>query len=95
MIKYDSKEGCAILKGDGITLLSELTQIMRILYKNGILDEDNIDTIVRLTKLSEDTIREEAVDILKHIIFKACESDKENEDVLKKIFGDILEGEES
>ena len=92
MIKVDTRKGVYEIEGSAVELLTEITQIMRILCKNGILDDQRIMTLVRLALAPDKEIHKEAMEIIMDHIKEKKEMEEEG-DVLTKFFGDIL-GEE-
>lgn len=56
MIKYDG--GCEF-SGTKIDLISELTVIMKRMVEKGVLDDDNIDLLVKTVKMPMEDIQAE------------------------------------
>lgn len=57
MIKFDG--GCCEFSGTKIDLISELTVIMKRMVEKGVLDDDDIDLLVKTVKMSMEDIQAE------------------------------------
>ena len=75
MIKYD---GGLEFRGTKIDLISELTVIMKRMVEKGVLDDDDIDLLVKTVKMSMEEIQAEN----KMVIEDMSEFDK----LLMKLF---------
>ena len=58
MIKYDG--GCCEFSGTKIGLISELTVIMKRMVKKGVLDDGDLDLLVKTVKMPMGEIRAES-----------------------------------
>ena len=57
MIKYDG--GCCEFSGTKIDLISELTVIMKRMVEKGVLDDGDLDLLVKIVKMPMGEIRAE------------------------------------
>lgn len=57
MIKYDG--GCCEFSGTKIDLISELTVIMKRMVEKGVLDDGDIDLLVKTVKMPMEDIQAE------------------------------------
>ena len=57
MIKYDG--GCCEFSGTKIDLISELTVIMRRMVEKGVLDDGDLDLLVKIVKMPMEDVQAE------------------------------------
>ena len=70
MIKYDG--GCCEFSGTKIDLISELTVIMKRMVEKGVLDDEDIDLLVKTVRMPREDIQAE----IKRAIEDMSEFDK-------------------
>ena len=103
MIKSDF--GKVAVNGNSILLMAELTAIIRCMLKENIIDEDDLDEVLKLAKEPAESLEKQKNDYLKNMttgdlqdmINKFLEAmrsglltEKQKED-FKKFFGEIYE----
>ena len=102
MIKSDF--GKVLVKGNTILLMTELTGIIRCMLKENIIDEDDLEEILKLAKESAESLEKRKEDYFKNMTIGDLQdmindflktkrsgllTEKQKEE-LKNFFGDVI-----
>ena len=80
-----SNDGRVDFEGKTFELIAELITLIKIMIKEGVIDESDLDGIVELSTASNEEIHERAKDIIEHLL-----EDKDSGDTFGDMFGDLL-----
>ena len=87
-----SNDGKVDFEGRQHEILSDVVVLIRALKDVGVIDEEDIQEIARLSTLSKQEVSNEAMNLLKNALnkLKGNDSDDDSDELFKDLFGDIL-----